>query len=319
MKVSIVTPIYNEEKNIVRYFEAIKKLKYPRDDFQLIFVNDGSGDSSVKMLREIKANSALNIVIIEFEKNCGRAIAREEGAKKAKYENILFLDCKCEIFPDALGKFKEKKYDVVKCDIPQKSDNNFDRFFLLIRNKVYKKNFGKNFSDTYITRENFDQMAKGTTALFCDKTTFLNSQPDNKHDVRGSDDIKLLWEIVQKKNILTTCDIKAYYNTRPSIKENIKHIFNRGHTFVDYYYKPGRRCFYLINLSLFIFAAIIIFIIQGLYLKEIALTLLTFNTILALYLAQNIKDFFISFTMFPFLGTIFFTGVIKKVISKIWA
>lgn len=319
MKISIVTPVYNEEKNIHRYFEAIKKLQYSKNDFELIFVDDGSKDSSVKMLHELRTNYSLNIRIIEFKQNKGRAIAREEGAKKAKYENILFLDCKCEIFPEALEKFKEKKCDAIKCDIHLKGDNVFDKFFLLIRNKIYKENFGKNFPDTYITKENFDQMAKGTTALFCDKTTFLNSQPDNKHDVRGNDDIKLLWKIVQKKNILSTCDIKAYYNTRPSLKENIKHIFNRGHTFVDYYHKPGRRYFYLINFSLIVFIAILFLVTRGFYIKEIAMALLIFNTILAICLSKNIKDFFIAFTLLPFLGTIFFAGVVKKVISKIWA
>lgn len=319
MNISIVTPIYNEEQNISRYFEAIKNLKYSKHDFELIFVDDGSRDSSLKILHDIKDSSDLNISIIELGKNLGRAIAREEGAKAAKYEQVLFLDCKCEIFPDALEKFKEKNYSIVKAHIPQKEDHIFDKFFLLIRNKVYRKNFKKDFPDTYINKENFDQMAKGTTALFCDKETFLSSQPDNNHDIRGNDDIKLLWNIVQKKNILSTSDIKAYYNTRKGLADNVRHIFNRGHTFVDYYHKPGRRYFHLINFSILALIGIIFLLINGISLKELALTLFCLNTILAIYLSKSIQDFLIAFIMFPFFGTIFFAGVLKKIISKIWA
>lgn len=317
MKISIITPVYNEEVNIPRYFNALKEIDYPKSDIELIFIDDCSRDSSLEMLKSIKNNADFDIRIIEFKKNLGRAIAREEAAKIARYEQIFFLDCKCEIFPDALKVFRTKKCEVVNCNIVQKENHIFDKFFLLIRNKVYRKNFGKSFHDAWIAEENFDRMAKGTTAFFCDKTTFLNSQSDNKHDVRGNDDIKLLWNIVKKKKILATGDIKAYYNTRKSLEANIKHLFNRGHTFVDYYHRPGRRYFHLINLSLLVFTGIFVMAVKGLYLKELALSLLAINALISLYLAKKIPDFFIAFTMFPFVGTIFFAGVLKKVISKI--
>lgn len=318
MKISIVTPVYNEDQNIHRYFEAIKKMEYPKDDLELIFVNDASKDTSLKMLEEIGEKSDYNIRIINFEKNYGRAIAREEGAKAAKYEQIFFLDCKCEIFHDALQKFKEKKYEMINCQILQKDNHIFDKFFLMIRRKVYGMNFKKNLPDAYITKENFNHMPKGTTALFCDKTTFLNSQPDNKHDQLGSDDTKLLWNIIQKKNILKTSDIKVWYNTRKSLKDNIFHIFDRGNKFVDYYHSPGKRYFNLINFSILVFPAIAYLLVKGLFIKELILIFLTLDGILAIYLARDIKDFFIAFTLFPFFGTIFFAGVLKKVISKIW-
>jgi glycosyltransferase involved in cell wall biosynthesis len=39
-KISVITPIYNEEKSLYTYFEAIKDLDYPKENFEIIFVND---------------------------------------------------------------------------------------------------------------------------------------------------------------------------------------------------------------------------------------------------------------------------------------
>jgi glycosyltransferase involved in cell wall biosynthesis len=39
-KISIITPVYNEEKNLHTYFDAIKNLDYSKEDFEIIFIND---------------------------------------------------------------------------------------------------------------------------------------------------------------------------------------------------------------------------------------------------------------------------------------
>lgn len=316
MKISIITPIYNEEKNIDRYFQAIKNIEYPKENFEIIIVNDGSTDNSQKVLENIQKNSDIEINIINLTKNSERNIARETGAKKAKHENLLFIDCKCEIFPDALSKIKEINYAAIIGNPIQKNDHLFDHFFLLLRTKLYKKSFQK-FNDIYINKENFAKTSKGTTIFFCKKDLFLKSQAEDKANKYSHDDTKLFWNIIKKQEILKTEKVKCYYNTRKGFKENIKHVFNRGPKFINYYYKTSKKEFWIINLSIIATIAIIYGLISTNYQLEILTTLLILNSITSLYLSKNIKDFLISFALFPIIAISFLAGLVKGIIVNL--
>ncbi|MBT3348959.1 glycosyltransferase family 2 protein [bacterium] len=315
-KISIVTPVFNEEKNIVRYFDALNKIKYPRDNFELIIVNDGSADNSLKILEQEKEKSNVSVQIINFTKNKGWIIARETGAREAKYENLLFFDCKCEIFPDALDELVKLNYQPINGNSVQKEDSVFDIFFLLIRRVLYKNQCTSSFDDFLITKKNFDSSAKGTTIFFCDKTLFLESLPQNKTNKATSDDIKLLRNVLEKKEILKTSKVKVFYNTRKTVKDNIKHLMTRGPRFVDYYYKWGQRYFWPMNFGLGCFLLIIFLLIAQIYLFEMVSILILSNIMIALYLARNIKDFLIVFLLFPVVSIVFLIGIIKGLFIK---
>ena len=50
---SLIVPIYNGEKYIDRFVECLEEQIYPSDDYEVIFVNDGSTDNSVQKLSDI--------------------------------------------------------------------------------------------------------------------------------------------------------------------------------------------------------------------------------------------------------------------------
>lgn len=83
--VSAVIPVFDEEKNIGEIVAFL--LKNPLLD-EIICVNDGSTDKSLKILLQFKEE----IKIINLEKNHGKGFAVCEGIKKAKGEILLFLD-----------------------------------------------------------------------------------------------------------------------------------------------------------------------------------------------------------------------------------
>lgn len=312
MKISIVTPIYNENKNIHRFFESIKKLEYPKGNLELILINDGSTDNSLEILQKEKDKTSIKTKIINLKKNSGRTIARETGAKNTTHNNLLFLDCKCELFPDAIKKIEEYNYQPLVGHVIQANENIFGKFLQLIR-----QNFHKNEKkDSKITPKNFDNKSKGTGIFLCDKTLFLNSQIKNKTDKNSSDDTKLLWNIVQKKYILSASKVKVFYHSRTSFKENIKHIFNRGPKFVDYYYTPSKKDFWVINFTILSLLTVTLLITQNLFLLELLITAIVLNTMIALVFAQSIKDFIILFTLFPIFSTVFFAGIIKGLFIK---
>jgi len=317
MKISLITPIYNEGENIGRYFEALRKIKYPNEDLELVVVNDGSTDGSFELLNALAKKSEFSVRIINLEKNSGRPVARQIGAKEAKYENLLFLDCKCELFPDAISNLEFLNYQPVILNVIQKNDHIFDRFFRLIRRRHYRGETNDGEYDHYIDKDNFDYFPKGTI-LFCDRKLFLESQPEDFNSKLVSDDTRLLRNIVERKKIRRSSKARVYYNTRRGLLDNLEHMYHRGPKFADYYYRPSKKWFWLINLFLLGLIVTVYLGIKYSLLVEILFGALSLNFLLGFYFAEGIKDFLIVFSLFPIIFVFFFAGIVKGIIWKLW-
>lgn len=98
---SVIIPVFNEEKDIRRVIEAVNKVKIPKE---IIVVNDFSSDSS---LQELKKFRLKNLMIINHSKNMGKGAAIRSGIKQAQGEVILIQDADMEYNP-------EDYYELVK-------------------------------------------------------------------------------------------------------------------------------------------------------------------------------------------------------------
>ncbi len=107
--VSIIIPVYNLETLIKRSVDSVKAQTI--SDWELIMVNDGSGDNSGKVCDAI-ANTDERIHVIHG-KNAGAGAARKLGVAKAKGEWILMLDGDDVLPPDALEQFLLRAVDDV--------------------------------------------------------------------------------------------------------------------------------------------------------------------------------------------------------------
>lgn len=87
-KVSIVIPVYNAEKYILRCMESIENQTFK--DFEVIAVDDGSSDSSLKILEKFSEKTTFLKVL--RQKNMGAAEARNTGIKNAAGDFICFVD-----------------------------------------------------------------------------------------------------------------------------------------------------------------------------------------------------------------------------------
>lgn len=83
---SVVIPLFNKELNIKNTILSVLKQNY--QNFEIIVVNDGSTDNSIRVINEIKDE---RIRLINQE-NQGVSAARNKGIQEAKYEWIAFLD-----------------------------------------------------------------------------------------------------------------------------------------------------------------------------------------------------------------------------------
>ena len=88
MKVSVIIPVYNEEKNIL---DCIKSLsKQTMKDFEVIVVDDGSIDGSLAAMRNFQFSN-FNFQILE-QKHKGAGAARNLGARNASGDILVFVD-----------------------------------------------------------------------------------------------------------------------------------------------------------------------------------------------------------------------------------
>lgn len=85
MEISAIIPAYNEEKNIKKAVISLKNQDFPKNEFEVIVVNDGSTDKT-KQIAERYADLVIN------QDNKGPAIAKNKGAEKSKGKILVFMD-----------------------------------------------------------------------------------------------------------------------------------------------------------------------------------------------------------------------------------
>ncbi len=117
-KVSVVIPMYYEEEVAQicydRVSEVLEKLK-KEYDYEIIFVNDGSKDKTLSILKEIASKDS-KVKIISFSRNFGHQVAVTAGIKEVSGDAIVIMDADLqdppELIPDML-KLWEDGYEVI--------------------------------------------------------------------------------------------------------------------------------------------------------------------------------------------------------------
>ncbi|MBR5564982.1 MAG: glycosyltransferase family 2 protein [Roseburia sp.] len=91
MKLSLVVPCYNEAENVRLFTEKVRE--HLADlDYEIIFVNDGSKDDTIKELKNIKNEKKENITIINFSRNFGKEAGIYAGFQHAKGDYVTVID-----------------------------------------------------------------------------------------------------------------------------------------------------------------------------------------------------------------------------------
>ena len=101
MKLSIVIPIFNEEKTIIPLLERVVKLVIPGVEKEIIIVDDGSSDSSKF---KVQSSKLKGIKILSHKKNMGKGAAVITGIKSAKGEYVVIQDADLEYNPQQIKK-----------------------------------------------------------------------------------------------------------------------------------------------------------------------------------------------------------------------
>lgn len=140
MKLSIIVPVYNAEKYLGECLDSL--VNQTIDDYELILINDGSGDSSPQIIEKYKAQYPELIRSLTVE-NGGQGRARNIGIKMAKGDYIGFVDSddwvSAEMFSRMYESAEKEEADMVVCDAVKCFSDGREEYFPISRyDKLFK-------------------------------------------------------------------------------------------------------------------------------------------------------------------------------------
>ncbi len=114
---SLIVPVYNEEKNLPFLIEAIHKTLDPLPySWEVVLVDDGSEDGSLQVLTELAENDSERLRVVSFRRNFGQTAAIAAGLDYARGEIIVLLDADMQNDPADIPMLLDKLsegYDLV--------------------------------------------------------------------------------------------------------------------------------------------------------------------------------------------------------------
>lgn len=142
MKLSLVVPCYNEEENVELFYTEVNKCFAGKiQDYEFIFVNDGSKDKTMKKLKEIYKNrESDNVKLIGFSRNFGKEAAIYAGMQQAEGEYTTVIDADLQQRPEVVVQMvrileENEDYDCVAAFQEKRSEGKVLTFF---KNTFYK-------------------------------------------------------------------------------------------------------------------------------------------------------------------------------------
>lgn len=105
--ISVVVPIYNEEELIVRFHVAVSEALKDEEDWEVVYVNDGSADSSLELLKGLQ-NVDSHVVVVELSRNWGHMGAISAGLDTARGNAVILMDGDFQDPPEILPRFIEE-------------------------------------------------------------------------------------------------------------------------------------------------------------------------------------------------------------------
>ena len=138
---SLIIPCYNEEEVITKAYNQITEdLKILNENYELIFVNDGSKDNTWNILKAFASNDK-RVKLISLSRNFGQEAALRAGLENAKGEYIGFIDADLQDPPSLLPEMIQKLKDGADVCYGQRTHRNGETKLKLITSDLYYRVF----------------------------------------------------------------------------------------------------------------------------------------------------------------------------------
>jgi bactoprenol glucosyl transferase len=141
--IEIVVPCYNESENIRPLYEAIKRVfaeKLPAYSYTLLFVNDGSSDDSLVVLKKLSEEDK-RVKYLSFSRNFGHQLAVKAGLDHSFADAVISMDCDLQhppaLIPELVKRWEEGNQVVATlrtypADTPKKKQKSSHHFYKLL-------------------------------------------------------------------------------------------------------------------------------------------------------------------------------------------
>ena len=142
-KIAIVVPCYNEQEAIPYFYEEVNKVSNTMRDkteFEFLFVNDGSKDDTLKVLRELSKKDE-RVKYISFSRNFGKESAMYAGLKEAAGDYVAIMDADLQdppaLLPEMFDTLEKGEYDCVATRrVTRKGESKIRSFFARLFYKI---------------------------------------------------------------------------------------------------------------------------------------------------------------------------------------
>lgn len=199
-KISVVVPCYNEEESIPFYYNEMKDIikKMKGVSFELIFINDGSKDKTLDILRNLSKKDKI-VKYISFSRNFGKEAGILAGLEHATGDYIATMDVDLQDPPflliDMYKTLETTDYDCVASRSTSRNGYSFFRkiftkWFYKIINKISKTEMvdgardfrlmSRQMVDAIISMKEYNRYSKGLFSFVGFKTKWIEFENQNR-------------------------------------------------------------------------------------------------------------------------------------------
>lgn len=212
---SVIIPVYNDRENLAKCLDALEKSHL--SDYQLIIVDDGSGDGSGEVAKTRCDH------FVRLDRNMGQSTARNRGARHANSDLLFFLDADVMVQADTLERILEEF----------RASPGISALFCSYQANTPPKNFTSQYKN--LQHHFTHKVARREAATFCGgfgairREVFLELG-GFKEDMRFMEDIDLGYRLHQAGHRILLCpSIQLTHNKRYSLFSLVKSdVFQRA-------------------------------------------------------------------------------------------
>lgn len=283
--VSIIVPCFNEEKTVAKTIISLLGLNYPKDRLEIIVVDDGSQDNTLKIAREFEKKG----VKIVHQKNSGKYTAVNKGISISNSELIGCLDADSEVHPEALeSMISYFENDKIAAVIPVMIVKNPKTLIQYIQRVEYNVGVFVKWAHSNI---NAIHVTPGPFSIF--KREVIKKIGGFKH-AHNTEDMEIALRIQENGYRIVNCPIAKVYTVTPDTlkklyKQRVRWAYGYFKNVKDYKHlffnkKYGNIGFSTLPFSivsvitgLYLFFLLIYNLIQIMYEKIVTLSLIGFH------------------------------------------
>lgn len=196
-KISIIVPCYNEEETVQIFNEEIKKV-ISNYEYEIIFVDDGSSDNTLKIIKNISEEDE-HIKYLSFSRNFGKEAAIFAGLDKSRGDYVVIMDVDLQdpprLIPKMYDVLEQDEYDCVRTRRTTRKGEPIirsffaDLFYKLINkfSKVKIVNGARDFimmkrsmADSILSLPEYNRFSKGLFSWVGFKTKWLEYENEQR-------------------------------------------------------------------------------------------------------------------------------------------